>query len=282
VRVAVVGHVEWVDFARVPRLPDAGEIVSATEWWQAPGGGGAVAAVQLAKLAGRATFFTAVGDDDLGRRARAELEALGVEVHAAVRAVPQRRALTHVDRSGERTITVLGERLVPAGGDPLPWAALEEVDGVYFTGGDAAALRHARKARVLVATPRARNPLEHAGVHVDALVHSAGDPDESRSAETIRPAPRLVVATAGLEGGRYGGAEGETGTWEAAPLPGPISDTYGAGDSFAAGLTFALAAGRSVAESVALAARCGAASLTGRGPYEGQLTLAGTTSPGTP
>jgi ribokinase len=271
-RVAVVGHVEWVDFARVPRLPAAGEIVSATEWWQEAGGGGAVAAVQLAKLAGAAVFFTAVGDDDLGRRAVAELEAHGVRVCAAVRARPQRRAVTQIDANGERTITVLGERLVPAGGDPLPWDELDGADAVYFTGGDEEALRRARTARVLVATPRARGPLEHAGIALDALVHSAGDPDEALHLPPLDPPPRLVVATAGPGGGRYAGVDGECGTWEAAPLPGPISDTYGAGDSFAAGLTFALGEGRNTADALAFAARCGAACLTGRGPYQGQLT----------
>jgi hypothetical protein len=30
-RVAVVGHVEWVQFARVERVPEPGEIVSAVE-----------------------------------------------------------------------------------------------------------------------------------------------------------------------------------------------------------------------------------------------------------
>ena len=30
-RVAVVGHVEWVEFARVERVPDPGEIVHALE-----------------------------------------------------------------------------------------------------------------------------------------------------------------------------------------------------------------------------------------------------------
>jgi ribokinase len=49
-------------------------------------------------------------------------------------------------------------------------------------------------------------------------------------------------------------------------------DTYGAGDSFAGGLTYGLAAGLSTEEALALAARCGAACVTGRGPYEGQLT----------
>jgi ribokinase len=68
-------------------------------------------------------------------------------------------------------------------------------------------------------------------------------------------------------------ADGRSGTFNAAPLPRPIVDAYGAGDSFAAGLTFALAAGYGVDEALALAARCGAACLTGRGPYQGQLTL---------
>ena len=49
-RVAVVGHVEWVDFAVVPRLPRPGEILHAREHWEEAAGGGAVAAVQMAKL----------------------------------------------------------------------------------------------------------------------------------------------------------------------------------------------------------------------------------------
>ena len=52
--------------------------------------------------------------------------------------------------------------------------------------------------------------------------------------------------------------------------------TYGGGDSFAAGLTFALGAGYGIAESLRLAARCGACCVAGRGPYQGQLTSADT------
>ena len=65
-RVAVIGHVEWIEFVRVAHMPAAGDIVHAREAWQEPGGGGAVAAVQLARLAGDCTFFTTLGDDDLG------------------------------------------------------------------------------------------------------------------------------------------------------------------------------------------------------------------------
>src|SRR6266571_1521143 len=134
VRATVVGHIEWIQFARVDHVPAAGEIVHARDGWEEPGGGGVVAAHQLAKLAGGCELFTAVGDDDLGRRALRELEAMGLRVHAAVRSgAPTRRAVTFIDRSGERTITTLGDRLQAEGADPLPWTRLEGVDALYFS-----------------------------------------------------------------------------------------------------------------------------------------------------
>jgi ribokinase len=269
VQLAVVGHVEWVQFARVDHVPAPGEIVQALETWEEPAGGGAVAAVQLANLAGSCLLFTALADDDLGRRSREELEALGVTVHAGHAHGTQRRALTHVDEVGERTITVLGEKLRPSGEDgSLPWEELARCDAVYFTGGDVAALRAARRARVLVATSRELATLRRAGVEVDVLVGSGEDAAERFESGELEPEPRIVVATAGALGGwiRPGGP------FRAAPVPGPISDAYGCGDCFAAGLTYGLALGEPVDEAVALGARCGATVLTGRGAYEQQLT----------
>ena len=104
VRVAVVGHVEWIRFARVDHVPDTGDIAHSLEDWEQAGGGGGVAAVQLALLADEAHLFTALGGDELGRRSRAELEARGVVVHSAPDERPQRWAFTHVDDRGERTI----------------------------------------------------------------------------------------------------------------------------------------------------------------------------------
>jgi ribokinase len=273
-RVAVVGHVEWITFARLEHLPSRGEIVHASDWWDLPGGGGTVAAVQLTKLANGAVFYTALGDDDLGHRALDEISRLGVEVHAVFRARASRRALTYVDAGGERTITVLGERLAPLGGDPLPWDALDGTDGVYFTAGDEDALRYSRRARVLVATPRARRVLGDAGVQLDVLVASALDPSESYSAGDIEPAPCLVVRTEGERGGSIEHGNGRIQRFSAPPLPAPVVDRYGAGDSFAAGVTFGLARGDETGAAVALGARCGAAAITGRGPYEGQLKSA--------
>jgi len=273
-RVAVVGHVEWIEFARVPRMPAPGEIVHATESWEDAGGGGAVAAVQLAKLGGGADFFTALGSDERARRSAERLEAHGVRVHAAPRDVPQRRGFTHIDGAGERTITVIGERIVPHGADPLPWERLEEIDGVYFTGGDAGALRAARRAGALVATPRADAVLLGAGVRLDALVRSGTDPGEELDPARLDPPPRYVVTTAGRLGGRWESADGASGSWEATPLPGPPRDAYGAGDSFAAALAYGLGDGRGIAGACELAARAGAHKLAGRAPFENQLSAA--------
>ncbi len=96
---------------------------------------------------------------------------------------------------------------------------------------------------------------------------SGEDPGERFEPGELEPPPRTVVTTSGALGGwvRPGGP------FRAAPLPAPIEDAYGCGDCFAAGLTYALAGGRSMEDAVDAGARCGAAVLTGRGAYAGQL-----------
>jgi ribokinase len=270
-RVAVVGHVESILFAVVPHMPLAGEIVHAEETFEEPAGGGAVSAVQLAKLAGEATLYTALGDDEYGHRAEERLRELGLRVEVAWRRQPQRRGFVHLDSNAERTITVIGSRLGPRGNDPLPWHELAETDAVYFTAGDAPAVRAARAARVLVGTARGLETIAEAGGELDALVSSSRDAGERYEKGDLEPSPRLVVRTAGSSGGAFETADGRRGSWDATPLPGPPRDAYGCGDSFAAGLTYGLGAGMSPEDAIELAARCGAACLTGRGPYAGQL-----------
>lgn len=271
-RAAVVGHVEWGEFVRVERMPQLGEIVHALESWEKPAGGGPDAAVQLAKLTDETIFFTALGDDALGRRAAEELSALRVRVEAVFRPEPTRRAIVHIEDAGERTITVVGDRLGPRADDPLPWDELEKVDTVYFTAGDVGVLQYARSAQVLVATARAMQVLMGSGVELDALVASALDPDEIYREGDLDPAPKLVVLTEGSKGGTYQLRGSEPMRFEAVPVTGAIVNRYGAGDAFAACLAYALGRDQSPADAVAIASRCGAAVLTGRAPYEGQLT----------
>lgn len=260
-RVAVVGHVEWVDFLPVPRFPRRGEVIHAEGGFPRAGGGGSVAAVVMAEFGGEVEFFCALGDDVSGHAALAQLEERGVRVHAAWRDEPTRRAVTLLEPAGERTIVTIGERLEPRGSDDLDWERLGEATAVYFTAGDEGALAHARRAAILVASPRARAVLETSTV--DALVFSESDPDERAWAEHAAAHARLLVATEGARGGRWWG-EAE-GRWAPSPLPGPPRDAYGCGDSFAAGFTLGLGRGGTIAEAAALGAECGALALTRTG-----------------
>jgi ribokinase len=254
-RVAVVGHVEWVEFLGVDSYPARGTIEPARHERRGAGGGAVVAAAVLAELGAETEFFCAVGDDDLGAAAVAELEARGIIVHAARRPSPTREALTLLDGGGERTILTIGDRLAPHGEDDLEWGELARADGVYLTAGDATAMRRARAARSLVTTPRMSEQLDPE-LEIDALVFSASDPDEVKWADGLSDRCRLKVATNGSAGGRWWG-ESE-GTWQAGEPPGPVRDSYGAGDAFAAGFTFGLAQGLGPAGAAAIGARCGA------------------------
>jgi len=258
-KVAVVGHVEWVEFVEVDHVPAPGEIAHGSESWAEPAGGGAVAAVQMLKLAGSCDFFTALGEDDLGRRSYERLSELGVTVHAQWFG-RTRRALTHVDRNRERTITTVGPKLRPEG--PLP---LEDYEAVFFVAGDVASLRSARRARYVSATPRELETLLAGGVPLDLLVGSNTDPGERYEGGLDVP---IYVATEGVRGALVDGVR-----YPSVPPPGPIEDTYGAGDSYAATLTFALARGEPLAGALELAARAGASVITGKGPYAAQLRL---------
>jgi ribokinase len=239
-------------------MPAAGEIVHADRVWEEPAGGGAVVARQLALLAGRCELFTALGDDGLGRASAERLAELGVDVHVKWGGVT-RRAWTHVDGAGERTITVLGDKLLPAA--PLP---LDGYDLVFFVAGEPDALRSARRARFVACTVRELPTLQDADVELDLLVGSANDPGE-RYDGSLRV--RHVALTDGANGGTLDGEP------YAAASASSVVDTYGAGDSFGAALAFALARGDSLEDALALAVRAGSAVIEGRGPYTSQLAL---------
>ena len=262
-KVAVVGHVEWIEFLRVEAVPAPGEIVGVQETWEEPAGGGGVAAVELARLAGEASALLPPRRRRAGQAgsgpARGRRRPRALAVHRRGRSGA---GSCYVDEVGERTITVIGEKPRPKGGEgTLPWEELDETDGVYFTAGDAEAVRQARRARVLVATARELPTLHAAGVELDALVASGEDEAERYQPGDLEPPPKLVVSTAGS----LGGWAQPGGPYKAAAPPGPYEDAYGAGDCFAAGLTYALAKGMDVPEALVFASERGALALTRKG-----------------
>jgi ribokinase len=263
-RLAVVGHVEWVTFARAPFIPASGEIVYAEDPWEQPAGGGAVSAAALARMGADVTFFTAIGSD---RRAAPLLRALGVVLEAAPRDVAQTPVLTLHDPAGERTIIVVGDRLHATADDPLAWESLADHDGVYFTGSDPRTLGLARAAPLVVVTARRFEELVESGVRADALVGSGRDPGEQFDLSLLRERPRHVVVTEGADGGYVLDERGPRTRYAAAEPPGPVVDTYGAGDTFVAGFLFGLASGRSLEDALEFAAARAAEALTWPGAY---------------
>jgi ribokinase len=241
-------------------MPHPGEVMHAREAFTRAAGGGGVAAAVLADLGAEVEFFTALGRDADGEAAAGQLRERGVQTHVAWREQPTRRAVTLLEDGGERTIVTIGDRLAPDGDDDLEWDRLGDVRGVYFTAGDRRALEHARRAPIVVASPRAREVLDGQGPRIDALVFSERDHDERQWAARVGSRARLLVATAGARGGSWRG-ESE-GSWSAVAPPGPPRDSYGCGDSFAAAFTFALASEASVTEAADLGARWGAKALT--------------------
>lgn len=269
-RVAVVGHAEWITHGR-GEMPRAGEITRLVDPFDEPGGGGAVAAAQMPKIGAETLFFTAFGDDVSGRAAAARLGTEGVTVLAAVRPKAQTRAVSAVGAAGDRAIVVIGDPTSARIEDPLPWDDLAGCDAAYFTGHDSATVAAARRARVLVVTTRRLHELIESGVRADVLIASHSDPTEAVDPAALPVPPAVVVWTEGAAGGHYVREDGTGGRWAPAPLPGPPVDSYGCGDSFAAGLTVGLGRGLDLDGALALGARCGAACLTGRGGLGPQL-----------
>ena len=259
VKTAVIGHVEWVTHTDAPFIPPPGEIVHLTNPLTQPAGGGAVSVAAMARMGAEALFFTASGNDVPLVQ---DMQALGVRTCAAARDLPHTRALVMRDPTGERTICVIGGNLHPTADDPLPWTELAECDGVYYTGDDPRALQLARAARVLVVTARRFESLVESRVEADVLLASDRDRGERFDLSRLAVRPRHIVLTRGVDGG--------TG-YVAVPPPGPVVDAYGAGDTFAAGLTVGLARGDELDDALAFAAARAAEAVTWRGAYPPRL-----------
>ena len=158
---------------------------------------------------------------------------------------------------------MLAEKLRPRRDEPLAW---DELGGVRRRATSPAATRTRceRPARPACSSRPRESCRRSARPGWSWTRSSAARPIPARpTTASLGPPPRLVVSTEGAAGGRLEPG----GRYEAAPLPGPLADSYGAGDAFAAGLTFALGEGRSPADAAAFAATVAAEQLTRRGAY---------------
>ena len=263
--LAVVGHVEWINFLRVDQLSKPGVISHSEKSLEYPAGGGSIIAKTLSELTlNQIHFFTALGNDDYGDRCFKILSNMGIKLHVAWRDKPTRRGFSMIDSQGERAITVIGERLAPNYRDNLDWDILKKMDGIFITASDSEIFKMARSASILCTTPRVGiNTINKSNVSLDGLIGSNLDPGEEFSFSELLVKPKYTIKTEGEKGGIIFPG----GRYEALKNKDRKVDSYGCGDSFAAGILYGMASNWDIDKSLNLAKVIGRDSSEFFGPY---------------
>ena len=152
-----------------------------------PAGGGSVIAKTLSELTNnKVHFFTSLGNDYYGEQSFKILSNYGMKLHVAWRDIPTRRGFSLIDSKGERSITVIGERLAPTYKDNLDWNIFQKMDGIFITASDSEIFKKARIADSLCTTPRVGlNIINKSNVFLDGLIGSNVDPVEVFSLSVI-------------------------------------------------------------------------------------------------
>ena len=296
--VVVVGAVN-VDLVVVaPTLPAPGETVVGGGLQTYGGGKGANAAVAAARVGAAVKLIAAVGDDDHGRAALAELAAEGVDVEgvAVLSGESTGVALIVVDDSGENQIAV------GAGAN----AAIDAVDvrrrvreaastaGCVLVSTEiaAAAVTAAVEEAVAASVLCVLNPAPALPVVADLLSRGViVTPNETELGDIVRQLGETATGVAETDAATVVARSGEPvvvtrggegvvvvdAQLDAMHVAAPrvlVRDTTGAGDTFNGVLAARLAAGDQLDEAVSVAVEAAALSVTEVGARGGMPTAA--------
>ena len=265
-KFAVIGHIEWINFIEVDQLPKPGLISHSKKSQEYPAGGGSVISKRLRELTNNEVhFFTALGNDFYGNQCLKILENMGIKLHVAWRDEPTRKGFSLIDSEGERSITIVGNRLAPTHKDNFDWSILNDMDGIFITAADKEIFHKSRIAKTLCTTPRVGlNIINESGIFLDGLIGSNLDPGEVFSLNELRLIPKFVIKTEG----ENGGIVFPGGRYKAFDNNKNKVDSYGCGDSFAAGILFGLSSGWDIKESLNIAKILGRDCSEHFGPYK--------------
>lgn len=276
-RVVVVGAVNVDLVVAAPRLPGPGETVVGGGPARHGGGKGANAAVAAARAGAHVRLVGAVGADDHGSAALAELRAEGVDTRAVavLDGVPTGVALIVVDARGENQIAVgaganaavRADRVEAAVRAAVPSAGCVLVSTEIPGDAVAAAVRAAAAAGVpcvldpAPVIPEVAALLAHGPVltpngaecrDLAALLGAGAAPAEPGVPAGLRAvAARTGAPVVVTVGGAGAVLLAPGGVPERIPPhPSPVRDTTGAGDTFAGVLAAGLAAGADLGAAV--------------------------------
>lgn len=292
IRAVVFGSVNADLVVEVARLPVPGETLRGTVR-AAAGGKGANQAFALARLGAATRFVGAVGDDDAGRAALAELAATGVDTSAVRRSTRLPTGIAVVTTSaGENTIVVAAgandAARAPAAaalaGMDLLLVSLEVPEAQVALAvararrrGIRTVLNAAPAGTVSEATLRASDVL--IVNETEALALSQRTRGVAQRARRVEPlaagllelGPGIVVVTLGARGSVIATRDGV----ETIPaLPAPVVDPTGAGDCFTAAFALTWCAGASPLDSARFASAAAAHAVSRVGARAGMPTAA--------
>jgi ribokinase len=292
--VVIVGSVNVDLVVAAERLPGRGETVLGRRLERYGGGKGANAAVAAARLGAEARLVAAVGGDDLGREALAELRNEGVDVDG-VREVPDEAtgaALIVVDDSGDNQIAVGAGANAALTRDGVQGALAGALNGAGCVLASLEVPHEAVRAAVDAGRERGVPVLvDPAPARAAALELAAsgpiftpnaaearqltGEADKRRAAAALnRRTGAPVVITDGSQGALL--LEEPDAEVLALPSPPGVSavDTTGAGDTFSGTLATRIAAGDHLRAAAAFAVAAGACAVRAHGARRGMPTVA--------
>jgi len=288
--VIVVGSVNMdLIFTGLPALPKPGQTVASNLFQIMPGGKGANQASAAARLGAQVEFVSAIGTDDLGDQAYADLEESGITLdHVARVDVSTGVAAVLIEDSGENVVIVVpganatlrpeDAEPIAAGiaagiaaeraaghesiaGSPVVVLACLEVPVEVVTAWSVAAT-HRGWTFILNPAPAPANPLP-AELLANTTIITPNETELSALGDgTVQflhdAGVGTVIVTRGGDGADLHAPAAESFHQPAFPAN-PV-DTTGAGDAFNGALAFAIAAGHDIREAVSIAAAAGALS----------------------
>ncbi|MCW2879834.1 MAG: ribokinase family sugar kinase [Sphaerisporangium sp.] len=231
----------------------------------------------------RSELIDLIGDDPQGALIRAHLEARGVDFSWALVPEGTRRSVLLVGPDGRRT-SLYDPRFAP--GQRLPrdlyLPSIRRARHVHVSITDFS--RHLYPELLELGVPTSTDLHDWDGendYHTDfayssdlVFLSAAKLPDPASAMRGIlhRGRASLVVCTAGASGAYLlGDPAGEARHIPAAPLPGPVVDSNGAGDAFVSGFLYGRLRGLPPEECARLGAVAGAHACTAEGTHESPI-----------
>ncbi|NUW34132.1 carbohydrate kinase family protein [Nonomuraea sp. SMC257] len=243
------------------------------------GNTGAGVALGCAALGLSVAFADLVGDDPQGAIIRAALS--GVDARWGRAAAGTRRSVLLVGPDGRRT-SLHDPRDTP--GERLPRELYTGVRARHAHVSITGYCRDVYDDLDGIPTSTDLHDWDGANDHHRAFAYRSGlvflsaaaldSPERVMRHILDRGRAEAVVCTRGAEGCLVLPRGGDLRAFPAAPLPGPVADTNGAGDAFVSGFLYGRLRGRPLEECVRLGALAGAHACTVAGTHEAPITEA--------